>query len=82
MYIEMFINKINLPIFICSFAIGIFLVYVLGEDKKIIYIYPSPSNYNDIIFKDYANNCFQIKPQTVQCPAKKDNIKQIPIITK
>ncbi len=78
----MFRNKISLPIFICSFAIGIFLVYVLGEDKKIIYIYPSQENYNDIMFKDYANNCFQLKPTLVKCPTNKNNIKQIPMITK
>ena len=78
----MFLNKINLPIFICSFAIGIFLVYTLGEDRKIIYIYPNQSNYKDILFKDYANNCFQIKPVSVKCPANNKNIKQIQIITK
>ena len=78
----MFLNKINLPIFICSFAIGIFLVYTLGEDRKIIYIYPNQSNYNDIMFKDYANNCFQLKPLAVKCPTNNNNIKQIPTITK
>ena len=76
----MFLNKISLPIFILSFAIGIFLVYILGEDRKVIYIYPSNYNYNEIQFSDYANNCFQYKPISVKCP--KDNIKTIPIMSK
>ena len=76
----MFLNKINLPIFICSFAIGIFLVYILGEDRKVIYIYPNQSNYNDVQFSDYANNCFQYKPIPVKCPNK--NVTTISAITK
>jgi hypothetical protein len=76
----MFLNKINLPIFICSFAIGIFLVYILGEDIKVIHIYPSQYNYNEIQFTDYANNCFEYKPIAIKCP--KNNIKYIPEITK
>lgn len=76
----MFLNKINLPIFICSFAIGIFLVYILGEDRKVIYIYPSQYNYNDIQFKDYASNCFQYKPTPVKCPV--DNVTTISPISK
>ena len=31
---------IDLKIFIISFAIGLFFVYILGSDKKIIYVYP------------------------------------------
>jgi hypothetical protein len=73
----MFLKKINLPIFICSFAVGIFFVYTLGEDMKVIYIYPNQQNYNEIQFSDYTNSCFQYKPIPVKCPTNKNNIKSI-----
>ena len=75
-------NRIYLPIFICSFAIGLFFVYILGEDSKVVYVYPTPDTSNNILFKDYVNNCFQYTSKSITCPANKNNIHQIPIITK
>jgi len=75
----MIFDYISFPIFIISFAIGLFFVYILGPEKKIIYIYPSPENINKILFKDKANNCFSFKEQEVQCPQDEGLISQIPI---
>jgi hypothetical protein len=72
---------ISLPIFIVSFALGLFFIYVLGPEKKEIYIYPSPTNYNTMQFKDVTKQCFEIKPVEKECPINPLSIKSIPIQT-
>jgi len=52
---------------------------MMGEDKKIIYKYPSPQNYNDILFKDKSEQCFQFKPIGTNCPINPLSIKVVPI---
>ena len=74
------INKyIDIKVFIISFAIGLFFVYVLGPEKKIIYVYPNPTNINKYIVKDKSNNCFQYKAEEISCPLNPMVIKQTPI---
>ncbi len=58
---------ISLPIFLTSFAVGLFFVYVLGPEFKTIYIYPNPDNYTDYLFKDNSGQCFEIKPVETEC---------------
>ena len=67
----MIFEYISFPVFLISFAIGLFFVYIYGPEMKTIYIYPSPENVNKVIFKDKADNCFAFEPSEVECP--KDN---------
>ncbi len=75
----MLLNYISLPIFLISFAIGLFFVYVLGPEIKTIYIYPTPENIDKILFRDKAENCFQFEQQIVDCPKDESLISKIPI---
>jgi len=75
----MILNYISVPVFLISFAIGLFFVYVLGPEKKIIYIYPTPENVDKVLFKDKANNCFYFEEEVVECPKDKSKISSIPI---
>lgn len=75
----MIFNYISIPIFLISFAIGIFFVYILGPEIKNIYIYPSPENVDKILFKDKAENCFYFEEQVVECPKDEKLISNIPI---
>ena len=75
----MLLNYISIPVFIISFAIGLFFVYVLGPEMKKILIYPSPENVDNVLFKDNADNCFYFKPVEVSCPSDKSKITSIPI---
>ena len=75
----MWFNYISFPIFFVSLAIGLFFVYILGPSKKTIYIYPSPENINKILFKDKADNCFELKQQQVKCPSDETLLAKVPI---
>ena len=75
----MLLNYISIPVFIISFAVGLFFVYVLGPKMKKILIYPSPENVDKVLFKDNADNCFFYKPVEVSCPSDESKITSIPI---
>lgn len=77
----MLIKYISLPVFLISFAIGLALVYFLGPDIKTIYVYPTPVNYNNLQYKDDADQCFQFKPTETDCPFNIFSIKTIPVQT-
>jgi len=70
---------ISIPIFLISFAVGIFFVYILGPEMKTIYVYPTPENVDRILFKDKADNCFKFVEEVIQCPKDKNLISSIPI---
>ena len=46
------LKLIHIPTFIISFAIGMFFVYTIGAETKIIYVYPTPDNVNKIQYKE------------------------------
>lgn len=73
------LKYINIPVFLISFALGMFAVYVTVPDKKKITVYPSPDNYQYIQYKDKADNCFQFKQTKVTCPTNADQISKIPV---
>ena len=69
---------INIQIFMVSFAIGIFAVYVMNDsDKRTIRVYPTPDNIDKIQYKDNANTCFQFKQTQVNCPTNPKDISKI-----
>jgi hypothetical protein len=75
----MLLNYISLPVFLISFAIGLFFIYILGPEMKTIYIYPSPETIDKVLFKDKADNCFYFEEQFVECPKNENLISKIPI---
>lgn len=77
----MLLNYISVPLFIISLAAGLFFVYILGPEVKTIYIYPSPENINKILFKDKADNCFELHQEEVECPSDESLLAKIPIQT-
>ena len=74
-------NYISIPLFLISFAIGLFFIYILGPEKKTVHIYPSPENVDKVLFKDEAGNCFRFHGTNVECPTDESLISQLPIQT-
>jgi len=70
----MLTKYISFPIFLVSFAIGLFITYIRGMDMKVVYIYPTPDNINNYLYKDAADNCFTYKPIEVKCSMSAKNI--------
>ena len=70
---------VSFPVFLISFAIGIFITYILGDDKKIVYVYPSPDNQQKNQYKDASNKCFQYKLIPTKCPLNPLSIKKVPM---
>jgi hypothetical protein len=75
----MLLNYISIPVFLISFAIGLFFVYILGPEMKTVFIYPSPENVDKVLFKDKADNCFSFKEEIIECPKDESLISKIPI---
>ena len=75
----MLLNYISIPVFLISFAIGLFFIYILGPEMKTIYIYPSPESVGKVLFKDKADNCFYFTPVEVECSNDAIEIGTIPI---
>jgi hypothetical protein len=77
----MLLNYISLPVFLISFGVGLFFIYILGPELKTIYIYPTPESVDKVLFKDKANNCFYFEEEEVKCPKDISLISTIPIQT-
>lgn len=56
-----------MPVFLISLAFGLFFVYIYGDDVKPVYIYPTPDNITEVLYKDNADNCFTYEPIEVKC---------------
>ena len=58
----------NVPCFIISLAIGLFLVYISTPSPNVIIVYPNPDNELQILYKDKSDTCYQCKSQQIKCP--------------
>ena len=71
-------TKLNPYVFILSFCIGIFIVYIRDPPKKIIIQHPRP-NDDKTIYRDDDNNCYKYKTIEVKCPSDKSLILDHPL---
>ena len=66
---------INIPVFIISLAIGLFVTYVTSGPTKSILVYPNPDNIEKLLYKDNADNCFKFKAEEIKCPEDTNQIR-------
>jgi len=71
------LKYINIPVFIISLAIGIFIVYTTLGDTRKIYVYPTPENVHLIQYRDKTNTCFGFQQKEVECPTDESKISKI-----
>ena len=69
---------INIPVFLASFAFGMFAMYITTEEKRKIYVYPTPENTNIIQYKDKTGTCFAVKQTETKCPANESSLSKVP----
>ena len=70
---------ISIPVFVISFAFGVFAVYLLTQNQmRKVYVYPTPDNIDALQYKDNTNTCFTVKQTPVHCPADASKISKIP----
>ena len=77
--ISIYMKFLNIPVFIVSLSIGIFLVYVGSPRPDIIYVYPTPDNIDQMQYKDKSGACFGFDAEKITCPAREDLIRKYPI---
>ena len=68
--------------FIISLAIGMFFVYISSPEPQILYIYPTPDNVDQILYKDKTDTCYKFTAKEVKCPARASKIMKYPIQSK
>jgi len=71
-------SKLDPLIFITSFSLGLFLVYVVSNKPDVLYQYPNPNN-QDTVYEDDAHNCYKYKSSQTTCPSDKSKIKKVPL---
>jgi len=69
---------VNISVFIISFAIGCLFVYLFQEDKRVVYVYPTPESVDLLQYRDPTGNCFHFKQTEVKCPAD-SQIAKMPV---
>jgi hypothetical protein len=74
-------NYISLPIFLISLAVGLFVVYIFGPEKKVVYVYPTPENIKKMLIRDKTGGCFKYEPTEVDCPSNLESVFSPPIQT-
>lgn len=73
------LQYVNVPLFLISLAIGLFIVYITVPQPRVIHVYPTPDNVNNLQFKDYTDTCFTFDIEKVKCPENSKEIKEIPV---
>ena len=75
----MFLKYFNFRYFFISFVIGIFYIYISNDYKKVIVLYPNPTNLEKYTYVDKANNCFQYSLDETTCPTKRENYVDVKV---
>lgn len=58
---------INFKIFFIVLVVGIFINYLRGSSKKIVYKFPTPENNNIVYNTNNDDICFKFNSRQVNC---------------
>jgi hypothetical protein len=65
---------LHIGLFLAAFVAGCVLVYFSPVEHKTIFVYPTPSNYKTLQYKDTSGSCFGFKAKEVACTAEAKSI--------
>jgi hypothetical protein len=75
------LKNINIKVFIISFAIGLFIVYIFSPPPEVIVKFPSPHNSGDILYREKdGSGCFKYVAENHECPLDKSVIRPQPLL--
>ena len=72
--------KVSWPMFLVSFSIGIFFVYITQAKPKTVFVYPTPENIDRLQYKDNADNCYHFKSHLTEEPTGRSLIEVVDAI--
>ena len=75
----MLFKYVDFRIFLISFAIGLFYIYISDDYKKVIILHPTPDNTGQYQFKDNTDNCFSYEMKETKCPSDQNLYQNIQI---
>lgn len=75
-----YINKVQFFPLLLSFALGIFIVYVLKPSPIIIMKYPNLENAGKLVYRDRNGTCFMYETKEVDCNKNEGRIRVMPLI--
>lgn len=71
---------INIPVFVLSFALGVLAIYIMGQNQqRIVYVYPTPDNVDNLQYQDQAGTCFAVKQIPTNCPSNLASVFKVPV---
>lgn len=70
----MIFKYLDLKLFLISLSVGLLYIYLAEEYKKIVFIYPTPTNVHNTQYKDKSDECFEYELTEVKCPAQVQTI--------
>jgi hypothetical protein len=71
---------LNIPIFTVTLILGLIAVYMLNEnDKRKIFVYPTPSNVDKLLYRDGTSTCYKFEQKEIPCPKDRGQIAKVPI---
>jgi len=68
---------IDLRIFFFSLVVGLLFVYIVVPETRTVYVYPTPENVDDILYRDKTGQCFKMKEKQVMCPSNDAHIYKV-----
>lgn len=71
---------LNVPIFTVTLILGLIAVYMFNEnDKRKIFVYPTPTNVEKLLYRDGTSTCYKFEQKEIPCPANRNQIAKLPI---
>jgi hypothetical protein len=49
------------------------------NDKRKIFVYPTPSNVDKLLYRDGTSTCYKFEQKEIPCPKDRGQIAKVPI---